>query len=98
MRYCNEIRDQIVRQYSGATGPEFILMDDNAPPLRAHVTNVYLKHETIVHMGWPAQPSDLNLIEHAWDIFQRAISARPVQHMTLQELNNALVAEWRIIP
>ena len=48
-------------------------------------------------MDWPAQPPDLNQIEHAWDILQHVISARPVQHRTLQELNNALAAEWRLI-
>ena len=39
--------------------------------------------------------------EHAQeDILQRAISARPVQPRTLntQELKDALVAEWRLIP
>ena len=53
---------------------------------RAHVTNAYLEHETIVRMDWPARSPDLNPIEHAWDILQRAISARPVQSRTLQEL------------
>ena len=41
---------------------------------------------------------DLNPIEHAWDILQHVISARPMQPRTLQELNDALVAEWRLIP
>ena len=42
LRYCNAILDQFVRPYVGAIGPEFILMDDNARPHRAHVTNAYL--------------------------------------------------------
>ena len=41
---------------------------------------------------------DLNLIEHACDILQCGISARPVLPRTLQELKYALVAEWRLIP
>ena len=97
LRYCNGIHNKIVRPYLGAIGPEFILMGDNAGPHCAHLTNVYLKHETIVRMDWPAQPQDLNQIEHARDILQHVISARPVQHRTLQELNNALAAEWRLI-
>ena len=48
-------------------------------------------------MEWPARPLDLNPIENTWDIFQDAISARPVQPRTLQELKDALVAEWRLI-
>ena len=86
LRYCNEVLYQFVRLYAGAIGPEFILMDDNASPHRAQVTNAYLEHETIVRMDWPARSPDLNPIEHAWDILQRAISARPVQSRTLQEL------------
>ena len=49
-------------------------------------------------MDWPARSLDLNPIEHAWDILQHGISARHVQPRTLQELNDALVAEWRLIP
>ena len=41
---------------------------------------------------------DLNPIEHACDILLRGVSARPVQPRTLQELKDALVAEWRLIP
>ena len=49
-------------------------------------------------MEWPARSPDLNTIEHAWDILQSAILTRPVQPRTLQELKDALVAEWRPIP
>ena len=73
-------------------------MDDNVRPHHAHVTNAYLEHETIVHLDWPARSLDLNPIEHTWDILQRGISARPVQPRTLQELKDALVVEWRLIP
>ena len=40
---------------------------------------------------------DLNPIEHACGILQRGVSAGPVQPRTLQELKDALVAEWRLI-
>ena len=85
VRYCNEILDQFVKPYAGAISPDFILMDDNARPHRAH-------------MHWPARSPDLNPIEHAWDMLQHAVSTRPVQPRTLQELKDALVAEWRLIP
>ena len=98
LRYCNEILDQFVRPYTGSIGQKIILMDDNYRPHRAHVTNAYLEHEEIVRMDWPARSLNLNPIEHAWDILQHVISARPVQPRTLQELNDALVAEWKLIP
>ena len=48
-------------------------------------------------MDWPARSPDLNPIEHAWDILRSVISAIPSQPSTLQELKDALVAEWRLI-
>ena len=47
LRYCNEISDHFVRPYAGSISQEFILMDDNARPHRAHVTNAYLEHEKV---------------------------------------------------
>ena len=49
-------------------------------------------------MDWPALPPDLNPIEHAWDLLQAAVSARPVQPVSLQELGTALMEEWAAIP
>ena len=68
------------------------------PLRRAQVTNAYLECEKIGRMDWPARSPDLNPIEHVRDILQCAFSARPVQLRTLQELKDALVAEWRMIP
>ena len=55
LRYCNEILDQ----FANATGQEFILMDNNASPNRAHITNVHLECETIVCMD-----SSMNMRAH----------------------------------
>jgi len=97
-RYVDVILDVYVRPYAGAIGPEFILMDDNASPHRAMVTNRYLQDATIVRMDWPARSPDLNPIEHVWDMLQKAISSRPVKPTTVQELRRALLEEWVRIP
>ena len=49
-------------------------------------------------MEWPARSPDLNPIEHAWDMLQTAVSSRPVQPASVQELRQALLEEWDQIP
>ena len=84
LRYVNEILDVYVRPYAGAVGENFILIDDNARAHRACITDQYLEQATI----------DLNPIEHAWDMLQTAVSSRPVQLASVQELRQALLEEW----
>ena len=98
LRYVNEILDVYIRPYAGAVGENVILMDDNARAHRAHITDQYLEQATIVRMEWPARSPDLNPIEHAWDMLQTAVSSRPVQATSVQELRQALLEEWDQIP
>ena len=97
-RYVNEILDVHVRPYAGAIGPDFILMDDNARAHRARITNRYLEQAAIVRFDLPARSPDLNPIEHAWDMLQKAISSRQVQPATVRELREALIEEWAQLP
>ena len=92
LRYVNEILDAC------AVGENFILMDDNARAHRARITDQYLEQATIVRMEWPARSPDLNPIEHAWDMLQTAVSSRPAQPASVQELRQALLEEWDQIP
>jgi hypothetical protein len=64
VQYWDEILDVYVRPYTGAVGPELILMDDNARPHHARVVKLYLQQETVVCMDWPARLSDLNTIDY----------------------------------
>ena len=73
-------------------------MDDNARAHRARITDQYLEQATIVRMEWSARSPDLNPIEHAWDMLQSAVSSRPVQPASVQELRQALLEEWDQIP
>ena len=72
-RYVNEILDVCVLPYAGVAGPDFILMDDNACPLRARATNEYLLTATIERMNKPARSQNRNPIEHAWDILHTTL-------------------------
>ena len=94
LMYVNQILDVYVRPYAGAVGENFILMDDNARAHRARITDQYLEQATIVRMEWPARSPYLNPIEHAWDMLQTAVSSRPVQPASVQELRQALLEEW----
>lgn len=98
VRYRDEILHQHVRPYAGAIGPNFVLMDDNAPPHRGRIVQQYLETEGIERMDWPARSPDLNPIEHAWDMLQRRISRRIRKPETRDQLANMLIEEWRQIP
>ena len=97
-RYVNEILDVHVLPYAGAIVPDLILMDDNAHAHRAHITNRYLEQAAVVRLDWPARSPDLNPIEHAWDMLQKAISSCQVQPATVRELREALIEEWAQLP
>ncbi|GFY32231.1 transposable element Tcb2 transposase [Trichonephila clavipes] len=82
----------------GAIGDSFVFQDDNARPHRARLVENMLQAETIQRMEWPACSSDLNSIEHAWDMLGRRIAARPSPPATVRDLEIALLEEWDSIP
>ncbi|GFX23961.1 transposable element Tcb1 transposase [Trichonephila clavipes] len=51
--------------FQGAMSAEFLFMDDNA---RANIVDEYLQSEDNTRMDWPTYSSDLNPIEHVWDM------------------------------
>ena len=64
VHYVNEILDVYVRPYAGAIGADFILMNDNARPHRAHVNYQYLEDATIVS-SLPRHEPDRACLGHA---------------------------------
>lgn len=98
-RYINEVITPhvvpVCRQH------HLTLMQDNAPAHRAHVTHAALAQANIpVLHPWPAISPDLNPVEHLWDVIDRRVRNLPAnqQPVTLDQLEQALVAAWRAVP
>ena len=64
--YRNDMLRLIVQQYRQNFGEEFVLIDDNFRPHRAHLVNEFL-HDNIARLEWSACSLDMNPIEHAWN-------------------------------
>ncbi|GFW59259.1 transposable element Tcb1 transposase [Trichonephila clavipes] len=70
--FCEILRPHVV-PYAAAISDFLLLMQDNARNHTARLVRNCLEAKTIQHMEWPACSLDLNLIEHAWDLFGRRI-------------------------
>ncbi|GFV75617.1 transposable element Tcb2 transposase [Trichonephila clavipes] len=97
-RYADEILRPHVIAYAVAIGDSFVFQDDNARPHRARLVENMLEAETIQRMEWPACSSDLNPIEHVWDMLGRRIAVQPRPPATVRDLKIALLVEWNSIP
>jgi hypothetical protein len=49
-------------------------------------------------MEWPAVSPDLNPIEHVWDRLNGSVCGHPIPPQNLQDLRQALIEEWNLIP
>ncbi|GFU93098.1 transposable element Tcb1 transposase [Trichonephila clavipes] len=74
--YRDGILEQHVGLFRGTIGAEFPFMDNNTRPQRANIVDECLQSEGITCMDWPAFSTNLNPIEHVWDMLGRRIAAR----------------------
>nr|GBL91521.1 hypothetical protein AVEN_51963-1 [Araneus ventricosus]GBL91551.1 hypothetical protein AVEN_134454-1 [Araneus ventricosus] len=97
-RCRDDILRPIVGPYAASIGDESILMDDNARPHCARLVDNFLFNEGILRMDWSAYSSDMNPIEHVWDILGRRVAGRLSPPETIQQLESSLLQEWERIP
>ena len=96
VRYLKEILRPIVRLYTGAVGPGFLLVQDIARP---HVVcRQFLDDEGTDTIDWPSRSPDLNPIENHWDVMYQCIRRCQVAPQTVQEVTDALIQVWEEIP
>ncbi|GFU73614.1 transposable element Tcb2 transposase [Trichonephila clavipes] len=95
--YRDVILEQHARLFRGAMGAEFLFMYDNFRPPRANIVDECLQSEDITSMDWTAYSSDLNPIEHVWDMLGRRITVRH-PHTCLPELRMTILDERCNIP
>ena len=85
--------DQYIRDVLQPVVPHFdnhplatrhVYMDDNTRP------HAYLQSKPVTSVPWPAMSSDLNPIEHIWDMLGRRILARELPVQNTRQLEAAL--------
>lgn len=96
--YVEMVIRPVVIPFSQRVGDGFVLMQDNARPHTARITQAALSDANISLLPWPAKSPDLNSIEHLWDQLKRSLKENHSHVNTKQELINALKACWERIP
>lgn len=96
--YVERIIRPHVIPFSHRIGEDFVLMQDNARPHTARITQRALSDANIRVLPWPAMSPDLNPIEHLWDQLKRSLKANYSDVNSRQDLVNALKVCWEQLP
>ena len=74
--------------------PDMTLQFDNVTSHTACSVHDFMQDRNVSVLPWPAKSSDLNPIEHVWDLLDRRAWAWAIPPRNVQELTGALVEEW----
>lgn len=70
--------------------PDSLFMDVNVLRHRTAVVEEFFQSEDIQRMDWPVRSSELNFIEHVWDLFERRLSLHDQTLATILEIKLVL--------
>jgi hypothetical protein len=73
---------------------DMTLQHDNATSHTARSVRDFLQDRNVSVLSWPAKSSDLNPVEHVWDLLDQRVRARAIPPRNVRELAGALVKEW----
>lgn len=75
-------------------GPNWVLMQDNAPIHTSRVTRAWLAERGVRVLAWPARSPDLNPIENAWAAMSALVYEDGRQFDSVEALKDAISAAW----
>ena len=70
------------------------LQHDNATSHTARSVCDFLQDWNVSVLPWPSKSTDLNPIEHVWNLLDRRVRARAIRSRNFQELAGVLLEEW----
>ena len=94
--YQNQVLNPVVRPFIQQHGG--FLQQDNASSHTARATQQYLQAHNINNIAWPSLSPDLAPIEHEWDKLGHRVYQRKLAPRNENELRQALLQEWQLIP
>ena len=91
VRYSEDILPHMVSFLQAH--PDMTLQHDNANRHTACSVCDFLQDKNVSVLPWPAKSTDVNPIEHVWDLLDRRVRARAIPPRNVRELAGALVEE-----
>ena len=93
--YCEILQQSIIPSLQ-KLGSRAVFQHDNDSKHTSKTTIALLKRLRVKVMDWPSMSSDLNPIEHLWEILKRKVEVCKVSNIC--QLRDIVMEEWKSIP